>query len=155
MRCYNSYVQKFIVIDPLLKDLLEASIVEGIDGLEEIHPGFYAYLKSEGFLVPEDEDEVQKIRDIVKVVDENTQSFLLTINPTMNCNFKCWYCYETHIKKSSFSDAMISKVDTSLVAVFPVDWSRFVGKLPVIPPFFSKVAISSVSAGVSVESMAA
>ena len=107
---YNSYVQKFIVIDPLLKDLLEASIAEGIDGLEDIHPGFYEYLKSEGFLVPSDDDEVQKIRDIVKVVDENTQSFLLTINPTMNCNFKCWYCYETHIKKSSFSDEMIGKV---------------------------------------------
>ncbi|WP_340203328.1 radical SAM/SPASM domain-containing protein [Ascidiimonas sp. W6] len=107
---YNSYTQKFIIIAPLLKDLLEASIMEGIDGLEEIHPDFYKYLKSEEFLVPNNVDEVEKIRKIVKTVDENNSSFLLTINPTMNCNFKCWYCYETHIKKSSFSDSMIDKV---------------------------------------------
>ncbi len=108
---YNSFVQKFILIDPLLKDLLESAIVEGIDGLEEVHPDFYTYLKSEGFLVPNDVDEVGKVKEIVKFVDENNDSFLLTINPTMNCNFKCWYCYETHIKKSSFSEEMIETVN--------------------------------------------
>ncbi|MEE4000513.1 radical SAM protein [Tenacibaculum sp. FZY0031] len=107
---YNSFIQKFIVIDPLLKDLLESAVIEGIDGLEEIHPDFFSYLKSEGFLIPKETDEVGKIKEIVKNVDENVDSFFLTINPTMNCNFKCWYCYETHIKKSSFSDKMINKV---------------------------------------------
>ena len=28
----------------------------------------------------------------------------------MNCNFKCWYCYESHVKTSSFSRNMISRV---------------------------------------------
>jgi uncharacterized protein len=107
---YNSYTQKFIVIDATLKDLLDAAVVEGIDGLSEIHPDFYSYLKSEEFIVPNEVDEVQKVRDIVKSVDENTQSFLLTINPTMNCNFKCWYCYETHIRKSSLTNDMIEKI---------------------------------------------
>jgi len=107
---YNSFNQKFLVIDSLLKDLLEASVNEGVDGLEEIHPTFYAYLKSEGFLVDEEVDEVEKVKVISKRVDENYDTFLLTINPTMNCNFKCWYCYETHIKASSFSQNMIDRV---------------------------------------------
>lgn len=107
---YNSFVDKFIIIDPLLKDLLESAIIEGIDGLNEIHPDFYNYLASEGFIVHNEVDEVEKVRKVVKQVDENLDSFLLTINPTMNCNFKCWYCYETHIKKSSFSTEMIEKV---------------------------------------------
>lgn len=108
---YNSFVQKFIAIDSLLKDLLESAIIEGVDGLEDIHPDFYSYLKAEGFLVPNDTNEVDKVKKIVKSVDENLHEFLLTINPTMNCNFKCWYCYETHIKKSSFSQEMMKKVD--------------------------------------------
>jgi uncharacterized protein len=107
---YNSYTQKFLIIDPLLKDLLEASQKESIDQLEDIHPTFYDYLKKENFIIPNEIDEVEKVRSIVNKVDENFDSFLLTINPTMNCNFKCWYCYETHIKKSSFSNEMIYKV---------------------------------------------
>lgn len=107
---YNSFTQKFIVIDEVLKDMLEAAIVEGIDGLEEYHPDFYSYLKSEEFLVPSEVDEVQKVVALSKSVDENNHTFLLTINPTMNCNFKCWYCYETHIKKSAVTPQMINKI---------------------------------------------
>lgn len=107
---FNSFTQKFILIDPLLKDLLTAAKSEGIDGLEEVHPTFYAYLQKEAFLVPEGTDEVGKVKQMVKEIDENHNSFLLTINPTMNCNFKCWYCYETHIKKSSLTEEMINRI---------------------------------------------
>lgn len=107
---YNSFNQKFLVIDPILKDLLEASKNENIEDLEEIHPTFYNYLIAEEFIIPLGIDEVEKVKKIAKAVDENQSNFLLTINPTMNCNFKCWYCYETHVKTSKFSQSMIEKV---------------------------------------------
>ncbi|GAA4208116.1 radical SAM protein [Pedobacter jeongneungensis] len=107
---YNSFNQKFLIIDPLLKDLLDAAKHEEIDSLQEVHPTFYDYLKKEEYLVDKNVDEIQKVKDVVKQVDENLNSFLLTINPTMNCNFKCWYCYETHIKKSSLSVDMVDKI---------------------------------------------
>jgi uncharacterized protein len=28
----------------------------------------------------------------------------------MNCNFKCWYCYETHIKNSKLSEQVLSNI---------------------------------------------
>ncbi len=107
---YNSFTQKFIIIDTLLKDLLESAMIEGVEGLEDVHPDFYLYLKSEEFIIPDKINEVEKVKELVKNVDGNIHNFLLTINPTMNCNFKCWYCYETHIKKSSFSSNMIERV---------------------------------------------
>ena len=107
---YNSFDQKFIAIDPLLRELLEAAKNDDIDKMEEIHPTFYKHLIDEGYLVENDVNEVDKVREVVEKVDNNNKTFQLTINPTMNCNFKCWYCYETHIKKSSFSEAMIDKV---------------------------------------------
>lgn len=107
---YNSFNQKFLIIDTLLKDLLEASKNENIDNLEEVHPTFYSYLIEEGFIISDDIDEVEKVKKISKSIDENETSFLLTINPTMNCNFKCWYCYETHVKTSNFSQDMIERV---------------------------------------------
>ena len=107
---FNAFTQKFMIIEPLLNDLLEAAKVEGIDGLEQIHPTFYDYLKTEKYLVSEELDEVEEVKKISKAVDENQSTFLLTVNPTMNCNFKCWYCYETHIRKSAISPGMIDKV---------------------------------------------
>ncbi|WP_449388629.1 radical SAM protein [Chryseobacterium lineare] len=107
---YNSFNQKFLVIDPILKDLLEASKNENIEDLEEIHPTFYHYLIAEEFIIPLEIDEIEKVKKIARAVDENQSNFLLTINPTMNCNFKCWYCYETHVKTSKFSQSMIEKV---------------------------------------------
>jgi len=107
---FNSFTQKFLLIEPLLRDLLTAAKTEGVDSLEEVHPTFYSYLKAEEYLVSHEIDEVEKVKKVVKEVDENHSSFLLTINPTMNCNFKCWYCYETHIKSSSLSSDMINRI---------------------------------------------
>ncbi|WP_431611416.1 radical SAM protein [Chryseobacterium sp. 'Rf worker isolate 10'] len=107
---YNSFNQKFLVIDPILKDLLEASKNENIENLQEVHPTFYDYLVAEEFIIANEIEEVEKVKQLAKSVDENHSNFLLTINPTMNCNFKCWYCYETHVKTSKFSQSMIDKV---------------------------------------------
>ncbi|AMP97395.1 Radical SAM protein [Pedobacter cryoconitis] len=109
---YNSYNQKVIFIEEGLKDILNAAIFEGIDNLQEIHPTFYAYLIAEKYVIEEDIREVELVKEITKQVDENHTDFFLTINPSMNCNFKCWYCYETHVKKSKLDEPMIQKINT-------------------------------------------
>lgn len=108
---YNSFTQKVVFLDPFLKDLLVAAIHEGIDELQHVHPQFYAYLVNEAFLVPQDTDEVEKVKQLVRQVDEDESIFLLTINPTLNCNFKCWYCYETHLKQSRLTPESIEKIN--------------------------------------------
>jgi len=108
---YNSFTQKVIFIIPDLKELLSAAIAEGIDGLAEFHPSFYEYLKTNGFLVESDCDEVARVREMSAKIDNNPANFMLTINPTMNCNFKCWYCYETHIKQSKLTKGVISRIE--------------------------------------------
>lgn len=34
----------------------------------------------------------------------------ITIMPTLNCNFKCWYCYESHVESKMESDTMEAAV---------------------------------------------
>lgn len=53
----------------------------------------------------------------------------LTILPTINCNFKCWYCYENHIEstmEASTLNAIAMFVEKLLVenrpAQFHLDW---------------------------------
>lgn len=115
---FNSYTQEFMVIEPLLHELVKAAKHEqNVDELEEIHPSFFEALQEKGFIVGESVDEVQKVKDLRESVDFNEDLYHLTINPTMNCNFKCWYCYESHIKGSKMNPKTMDKI------VKHIDWA--------------------------------
>lgn len=109
---YNSFNQKVLFLVPELRELLVAGVAEGIDNLEDVHPTFYKYLLENEFIVDNLINEVDKVKELARSVDESTQKFILTINPTMNCNFKCWYCYETHIKQSKMTRDMIGRIQS-------------------------------------------
>lgn len=108
---YNTFEGKVILIEPDLKELRLASEKEGIKSLKAVHPTFYQYLITHGFLVKNALDEVEAVKRISKDVDESLEHFHLTVNPTMNCNFKCWYCYETHVKNSRLQVDIIDKIN--------------------------------------------
>jgi uncharacterized protein len=101
---YNSFEQRVIFLAEELKQILENSVKQGVDTLQEIHPTFFNYLLENKYLVANDLNEINAVKKISKKVDNNSSQFFLTINPTMNCNFKCWYCYETHIRKSRIDE---------------------------------------------------
>lgn len=109
---YNAFANEFVLLDPELFDMLEASKREDdFDGLNDIHPDFYSHLIEKGFLIENEVDEIESVKKLVREIDiENDTYYQLTINPTMNCNFKCWYCYETHIKASKMSQETILSV---------------------------------------------
>lgn len=60
-----------------------------------------------GFLIENSINEYNLIKEIRNAA---SNQFSLIINPTLNCNFNCWYCYESHIPKSQMDDHTISKI---------------------------------------------
>ena len=87
---YHLLSESFLEIDSELKECL-------INGtIENIPSDIKSLLAEKGFLVEQDRNEVESIRyaDIVKRYQSKLMR--LTILPTINCNFRCWYCYETH-----------------------------------------------------------
>lgn len=113
---FNSFTQKVLFLVPELKELLIAGISEGIENMNDVHPSFYQYLVENEFVIDSSLNEFEKVKALSKSVDENNQKYVLTINPTMNCNFKCWYCYETHIKQSKLTREMIGRIQTFISA---------------------------------------
>ena len=109
---YNALHNNFLYVNPLIKQLIEASREHNdILGLERIHPTLFEALKEKGFVIEDHCDELQEVIAIRESVDlENETSFHLTINPTMNCNFSCWYCYESHEKSSKMEAETIEKI---------------------------------------------
>ena len=59
-------------------------------------PELYARMKQMGMLVPEGEDEGQKTFERWEAVDSDPTHFSIIVNPTLDCNLRCWYCYEEH-----------------------------------------------------------
>lgn len=66
-------------------------------------------LENEGFIVPDNEDEYNHYVTEARKIEDDRQSFHLLINPTLNCNFRCWYCYESHVP-SKMSEEIINSV---------------------------------------------
>lgn len=103
---YNSKEDKCIVI----KKDVESFFKLPADNLEVSHPSIYQNLLDINAIIDESKDELQEVIQRSKEVDNADQSYRLIINPTMNCNFKCWYCYESHIVGSKMSTVGVEKI---------------------------------------------
>lgn len=115
---YNSLSNKFLILDPLLFDLLDSGIKhESVDELKDIHEEFFNHLIKTGFIINEQDDEILKVKTLREKVDFNDDSYTMVVNPTMNCNFKCWYCYESHIKGSKMHNDVLDKVEKAVIKI--------------------------------------
>lgn len=103
---YNCRTEAVSAIDNKLAEALESGNIEMI---EHAHPDFYAFLVQSGFLVPDDIVEYQSVIDAWKQEDE-TPAWSVFINPTLDCNLRCWYCYEEHLKGSMMSAGVMQSV---------------------------------------------
>lgn len=54
---------------------------------------FCSHLLKAGFLIPDGQDEIELIREIHSKIKERRRTLGLTIMPTLDCNFRCSYCF--------------------------------------------------------------
>ena len=66
-----------------------------------------------GFLVEDDEDELETLRILEMMSRFSTEALGLTIAPTLDCNFSCIYCYEMKQKASKMMSEEVAKRLTS------------------------------------------
>lgn len=76
-----------------------------------------ADMKSSGCLVEDGVDELERLEFYRNLEKYSMTNFGLTIAPTLDCNFRCKYCYETHPKGKMTSEtqaALVSFVESRL-----------------------------------------
>lgn len=66
-------------------------------------------LITKGILVKDKVNEIEKFKFLEKDNMFQEKIYYLTIQPTLNCNFRCTYCYETH-KETTIDDLTESKI---------------------------------------------
>lgn len=106
---YNYAWNKSIFIVKELKDILQRHI-NAIDDLSVIHSTFFRALIANKMIVNNVSEEIENVKENILVTLSSCKTLRLTINPTLDCNLRCWYCYETHNKKAYMSDQTIKSI---------------------------------------------
>ena len=63
-----------------------------------------------GLLVSDGLDEIEHLKEISSACRMQSKSLSFTIAPTLNCNFRCPYCYEDGKRYGSMSDQCVDQV---------------------------------------------
>lgn len=81
---------------------------------EAKYPTLLRFLFDNFFIKEKSFDELDYIRYRNKESVFNNSMYRITINPTLDCNFNCWYCYEEHPKgflNKEFQDKIVKHVE--------------------------------------------
>lgn len=84
--------------------------MNSIEQIKPMHPELYDFLENKKFIVPENFDE---IKNAITRIQNNLRSpdyFELFINPTLDCNLRCWYCYESLQKNSCVNEVTLHSI---------------------------------------------
>ena len=76
--------------------------------LDSISDSLYFHLETGGFIVNDDIDEMDSVIYRILNIINKPDNFHLIINPTLQCNFRCWYCYEEHKVSKMSSQTILS-----------------------------------------------
>lgn len=91
MLLYNALSNKILPISFEDYAVIE-TLLEHLPTFQEKFSDLYAAFRQSGFILPSDFDELAFIKLQNKRCVFMNRDYHLTINPTLDCNLKCWYC---------------------------------------------------------------
>lgn len=85
------------------------TMLNDLPAFQKEFPTDFERLRSLGYIIEKDFDEVAYILFMHKQKVFADRHYHLIINPTLACNFNCWYCYEKN-KGGKMSNATILRI---------------------------------------------
>lgn len=118
---FNGISQQYFSLEANLsqKILNLLQIESGYQRLEQQSHNFAQKLLDGGFVVDDDFDEIQCIRNNFES-ECNSKDYKLSILPTLNCNYNCWYCVQDHIE-SKMSIKTIEKIKRHIIRIIEIE----------------------------------
>ena len=90
--CYNTIADNFLLLSPIDYKKILNNILE----LEHFSPKVYQSLIDGGFIIEDSKDEITLLKEEYEQEANHSRTYDLTLLPTLDCNLRCWYCYEKH-----------------------------------------------------------
>lgn len=114
---YNSLSGKFVVI----KNELVTLNNDILPIVSSNRPMLFSQLINAGIIINDDVNELDVLLERIKQADNNVDEFILHINPTLDCNLRCWYCYENHIRNSKMDLVVMDSIKTFIAKKITTD----------------------------------
>lgn len=79
--------------------------------LNDCFPEIFTRLRKGKFIIQEEASEYrEKVAQKLLSYQNDTELYHIVVNPTLDCNLECWYCYESKIPFSTMGDEMAEAV---------------------------------------------
>ncbi len=91
--CYNTRLDSFCILSNPDAELLKANV----EMLGEKSPKMFEALKEAGYIVEDDCNELALAAQEYDNAINDPSTFYLTLLPSLDCNLRCWYCFEKHV----------------------------------------------------------
>lgn len=88
------------------------SLFDNLAAFNEEYPLLYSEMKKAGFII-DDYNEKELVKFNNKLCVYENHSYHLTINPTLDCNLRCWYCsieYAQAIHHGGMSQSIVNSL---------------------------------------------
>lgn len=105
---YNTFTNKHIGLPHKVYDAFMAT--DNIVTFEKEYPKHYEGLVEYGFIIEDSKDELERIRLRNKETAFASRELYIMVYPTQDCNLKCWYCYESHVKDTIMSEEVMNRI---------------------------------------------
>ena len=116
---FNSISKSFVIF---YKDRFKEIYRKGEFITERLSPKESSDLYKNGFLSENDNETERNLWLAIRNKRRlNTKSYLMIVNPTLDCNLRCWYCYENHKKGSRFTATLIDAILENLEMQFKIN----------------------------------
>lgn len=106
---FNLINDKTLLLENDLAQLLE-DLDTQFERLASLHPSLFSTLQADKFIVPIEEDEVLNLIENWRKEDLSEHKYTVTVNPTLGCNLRCWYCYEEHEGRGIMKDEILDRL---------------------------------------------
>ena len=104
--CYNTLQDTMLVFSDKAYQLLSDSL----DEFRQRYPKNYDTMVEEKVLIDDDVDELAEVRLRNKREAWLNRKLDLTVLPSMDCNLRCWYCFEDHVPESRMSEEIQRRI---------------------------------------------
>ena len=113
----NSYLyvnflnMSFMLLPKSKHEMIECNDLHAIEVKDN---NFYNELLVNKFIADDDFDEFGYVELNRKLQKYDTSIYQLIINPTLDCNMSCWYCYEKKVCNSAISHEIVEAIKKNI-----------------------------------------